>query len=220
MRPAELPSRSTEKRYVHLLFPIFEGEGRVACRPRFARECNADHDRHAMGKNRERIRFSPRPGRRGSPGEGRTCRTRRAARRLSRLLRGEISSCSTSWRALDVLRAGPKPCKDALSARFRDGAHGSAAKTTAGTWLGRECGWDGNVAGSCGRGRRPGGPPPAQNVRQPRAEGGVGTAATSAALPHGTARFHFGTHVFPHPVPQGPEMFFPSRLLGAGGKSG
>ena len=51
-----------------------------------------------MGKNRERIRFSPRPGRRGSPGEGRTCRTRRAARRVSRLLRGEISSCSTSWR--------------------------------------------------------------------------------------------------------------------------
>ena len=54
-----------------------------------------------MGKNRERIRFSPRPGRRGSPGEGRTCRTRRAARRLSRLLRGEISSCSgagASWR--------------------------------------------------------------------------------------------------------------------------
>ena len=38
-----------------------------------------------MGKNRERIRFSPRPGRRGSPGEGRTCRTRRAARWLSRL---------------------------------------------------------------------------------------------------------------------------------------
>ena len=54
-----------------------------------------------MGKNRERIRFSPRPGRRGSPGEGRTCRTRRAARRLSRLLRGEISSCGgagASWR--------------------------------------------------------------------------------------------------------------------------
>ena len=30
-------------------------------------------------------------------------------------------------------------------------------------------------------------------VRTPRAEGGVGTAATSAALPHDAARFHFGT---------------------------
>ena len=66
-----------------------------------ARECNADHDRHAMGKNRERIRFSPRPGRRGSPGEGRTCRTRRATRQVLILLRGEISSCGgagASWR--------------------------------------------------------------------------------------------------------------------------
>ena len=92
-----LPGRQRNGTFTFfLLIPIFEGDGRVAHRPRFARECNADHDRHAMGKNRERIRFSPRPGRRGSPGEGRTCRTRRAARRLSRLLRGEISSCGTS----------------------------------------------------------------------------------------------------------------------------
>ena len=120
MRPAELPSRSAEKRYVHLLstllIPIFEGEGRVACRPRFARECNADHDRHAMGKNRERVRFSPRPGRRGSPGEGRTCRTRRAARRLSRLLRGEISSCSTSWRG-----AGTRAFRSEIARRHAGG---------------------------------------------------------------------------------------------------
>ena len=110
--------------------------------------------------------------------------------------------------ALDVLRAGPKPRKGAFPARFRDGAHDSAVKTTAGTWLGLERGWDGNVAGTCGRGRRPGGPPPARNVRQPRAEGGVGTAATSAALPHGTARFHFGTHVFPHPATRYCKMRF------------
>ena len=50
----------------------------------------------------------------------------------------------------------------------------------------------------------PGGPPPARDVRQPRAEGGVGTAATSAALPHDAARFHFGTHVFPHPATRRP----------------
>ena len=62
----------------------------------------------------------------------------------------------------------------------------------------------GNVTGTCGRGRRPGGPPPARDVRQPRAEGGVGTAATSAALPHDAARFHFGTHVFPHPATRRP----------------
>ncbi len=91
----------------------------------------------------------------------------------------------------------------------------------------------GNVAGTCGRGRRPGGPPPARAVRQSdlvrgagRARGtraptnvgglmhqgqrvgggvgGVGTAATSAALPHDAARFHFGTHVFPHPATRRP----------------
>ena len=28
----------------------------------------------------------------------------------------------------------------------------------------------------------------------------MGTAATRAALPHGTARFHFGTHMSPHPA--------------------
>ena len=50
--------------------------------------------------------------------------------------------------ALDVLRAGPKPRKGAFPARFRDGAHDSAVKTTAGTWLGLERGWDGNVAGA------------------------------------------------------------------------
>ena len=66
----------------------------------------------------------------------------------------------------------------------------------------------GNVAGTCGRGRRPGGPPPARNVRQPRAEGGVGTAATRAALPHDAARFHFGTHVFPHPATRRRKMRF------------
>ena len=102
----------------------------------------------------------------------------------------------------------PNRAKGAFPARFRDGAHGSAAKTTAGTWLGRGRGWGGDVAGTCGRGRRPGGPPPARNVRQPRAEGGVGTAATSAALPHGTARFHFGTHVFPHPATRCCKMRF------------
>ena len=108
-----------KKRHVHLLsnlIPIFEGEGRVAHRPRFARECNADHDRHAMGKNRERVRFSPRPGRRGSPGEGRTCRTRRAARWLSRLLRGEISSCSTSWRG-----AGTRAFRSEIARRHAGG---------------------------------------------------------------------------------------------------
>ena len=77
---------------------------------------NADHDRHAMGKNRERIRFSPRPGRRGSPGEGRTCRTRRAARRLSRLLRGEISSCGASWRG-----AGTRAFRSEIARRHAGG---------------------------------------------------------------------------------------------------
>ena len=95
----------------------------------------------------------------------------------------------------------------------------------------------GNVTGTCGRGRRPGGPPPARDVRQSdlergagRARGtraptnvgglmhqgqrvgggvdGVGTAATSAALPHGTARFHFGTHVFSHPATRCRKMRF------------
>ena len=90
----------------------------------------------------------------------------------------------------------------------------------------------GNVAGTCGRGRRPRRPAPGAGrpavgpgawgragardarpyqrrsphasgptwgpVRMPvpgtsRAEGGAGTAATSAALPCGAARFHFGT---------------------------
>ena len=69
-----------------------------------------------MGKNRERIRFSPSPGRRGSPGEGRTCRTRRAARRLSRLLRGEISSCSTSWRG-----AGTRAFRSEIARRHAGG---------------------------------------------------------------------------------------------------
>ena len=94
-------------------------DGRVAHRPRFARECNADHDRHAMGKNRERVRFSPRPGRRGSPGEGRTCRTRRAARRLSRLLRSEISSCGgagASWRG-----AGTRAFRSEIARRHAGG---------------------------------------------------------------------------------------------------
>ena len=38
--------------------------------------------------------------------------------------------------------------------------------------------------------------------------GGVGTAATSAALPHDAARFHFGTHVFPHPATRRRKMRF------------
>ena len=92
----------------------------------------------------------------------------------------------------------------------------------------------GNVAGTYGRGRRPRRPAPgagrpavrpgawgragARDARPyqrrgphaPRPTcggggvGGVGTAATSAALPHGTARFHFGTHVFPHPATRRP----------------
>ena len=100
----------------------------------------------------------------------------------------------------------------------------------------------GNVTGTCGRGRRPRGPPPARDVRQSdlvrgagRARGtraptnvgglmhqgqrvgggvgGVGTAATSAALPHGTARFHFGTHVFPHPATRRRKMRFHSVII-------
>ena len=55
----------------------------------------------------------------------------------------------------------------------------------------------GNVTGTCGRGRRP-----------RRSAPGAGTAATSAALPHGTARFHFGTHVFPHPATRYCKMRF------------
>ena len=89
----------------------------------------------------------------------------------------------------------------------------------------------GNVTGTCGRGRRPRRPAPgagrpavrpgawgragARDARPyqrrgPHAPGptcvggGVGTAATRAALPHGTARFHFGTHVFPHPATRRP----------------
>ena len=55
-------------------------------------------DRQTMGKNRERVRFSPRPGRRDRSGKGRTCRTCHAARRdgFPDLLRGEISSCGGS----------------------------------------------------------------------------------------------------------------------------
>ena len=100
-------------------------------------------------------------------------------------------------------------------------------QTTAGTWLGPVVGAD-----------VPGGPPPARDVRQSdlvrgagRARGtraptnvrglmhqgqrvwgggvgGVGTAATSAALPHDAARFHFGTHVFPHPATRCCKMRF------------
>ena len=95
----------------------------------------------------------------------------------------------------------------------------------------------GNVTGTCGRGRRPRRPAPgagrpavrpgawgragARDARPyqrrgphaPRPTcwggvGGVGTAATSAALPHGTARFHFGTHVFPHPATRCCKMRF------------
>ena len=93
----------------------------------------------------------------------------------------------------------------------------------------------GNVTGTCGRGRRPRRPAPgagrpavrpdawgragARDARPyqrrgPHAPGptcvggGVGTAATSAALPHGTARFHFGTHVFPHPATRCCKMRF------------
>ena len=69
-----------------------------------------------MGKNRERVRFSPRPGRRDSPGEGRTCRTRRATRRLSRLLRGEISSCGASWRG-----AGTRAFRSEIARRHAGG---------------------------------------------------------------------------------------------------
>ena len=88
----------------------------------------------------------------------------------------------------------------------------------------------GNVTGTCGRGRRPrrgtsgsqtwSVGPGGRAGRAPlptsgglmhqgqRGGGGVGTAATSAALPHGTARFHFGTHVFPHPATRCCEMRF------------
>ena len=47
-----------------------------------------------------------------------------------------------------------------------------------------------DVRQSCGRAALVAAVPP---VRTPRAEGGAGTAATSAALPHDAARFHFGT---------------------------
>ena len=96
----------------------------------------------------------------------------------------------------------------------------------------------GNVTGTCGRGRRPRRPAPgagrpavrpgawgragARDARPyqrrgphaPRPTcvwggvGGVGTAATSAALPHDAARFHFGTHVFPHPATRCCKMRF------------
>ena len=92
----------------------------------------------------------------------------------------------------------------------------------------------GNVTGTCGRGRRPRRPAPgaerpavrpgawgragARDARpyqrrgasctKANVGGGVGTAATSAALPHGTARFHFGTHVFPHPATRRRKMRF------------
>ena len=66
-----------------------------------------------MGKNRERVRFSPRPDRRDRPGEGRTCRTRHAARRdgFQDSLRGEISSCGASWRGarMRARRCGSAP---------------------------------------------------------------------------------------------------------------
>ena len=93
------------------------------------------------------------------------------------------------------------------------------------------------MTGTCGRGRRPRRPAPgagrpavrpgawgragARDARPyqrrgphaPRPTcgggvGGVGTAATSAALPHDAARFHFGTHVFPHPATRCCKMRF------------
>ena len=72
--------------------------------------------------------------------------------------------------ALDVLRAGPKPRKGAFPARFRDGAHDSAVKTTAGTWLGPVVGAD-----------VPGGPPPARDVRQSDLVRGGGRARETRA---------------------------------------
>ena len=96
----------------------------------------------------------------------------------------------------------------------------------------------GNVTGTCGRGRRPRRPAPGAGCpavrpgawgragardarpyqrRGPHAPrptcvwggvGGVGTAATRAALPHAAARFHFGTHVFPHPATRCCKMRF------------
>ena len=76
---------------------FFEKKGGGAAR---ASQGDVGLDRQTMGKNRERVRFSPRPGRRDRPGEGRTCRTRHAARRdgFPDSLRGEISSCGASWR--------------------------------------------------------------------------------------------------------------------------
>ena len=83
-----------------ILIPIFRKKGGGGA----ARASQGDVglDRQTMGKNRERVRFSPRPDRRDRPGEGRTYRTRHAARRdgFPDLLRGEISSCGASWRGV------------------------------------------------------------------------------------------------------------------------
>ena len=79
-----------------ILIPIFrKKKGAPAAR---ASQGDVGLDRQAMDKNRERVRFSPHPGRRDRPGEGRTYRTRHTARRdgFQDSLRGEISSCGGS----------------------------------------------------------------------------------------------------------------------------
>ncbi len=95
---------------------FFEKKGAPAAR---ASQGDVGLDRQTMGKNRERVRFSPRPGRRDRPGEGRTYRTRRAARRdgFPDSLRGEISSCGGS-----APRGGVRGCVRGDVAR----RHGSA----------------------------------------------------------------------------------------------
>ena len=76
---------------------------------------NVDLDRQAMGKNRKRIRFSPRqrPPKQTLGGPQLPNGSRLVARRVLRLLRGEISSCgsATPRGGVRVLRAPSLCCR-------------------------------------------------------------------------------------------------------------
>ena len=108
---------------------------------------------------------------------------------------------------MDVLRAGPKPRKRRVfrpiprrGARLRRQNHGGNV-AGAETWLGRERGRGGDVAGTCGRGRRPRRPAPGAGRPVVR-PGAWGRAGARDARPYQR---------------RGPHAPRPTRVGGVGG---
>ena len=155
--------------------------------------------------------------------------SRRATRQVLRLLRGEISSCGgagAAWRGVgtrafrsEIARchAGGPRLSRPYPRRPRRGAAGRSAPGAGRRDVGP-------YHRSQPRSRPSHVPAPATSPPQPRSRRGFGGGAVRPVSESGGKRALCAGWVLcggsPRRFPQGPEMFFPSRLLGSGGKSG